>query len=62
MTPDHTTSPWRRSSHSSGNGENCVEIAFPPDAVAIRDSKNPDGPALTLSRAAFAAFLRTLNR
>jgi hypothetical protein len=36
---------WRKSSFSSSNGGNCVEVA--PALGAIRDSKNPSGPVLT---------------
>ncbi|WP_030911048.1 DUF397 domain-containing protein [Streptomyces sp. NRRL F-5126] len=49
---------WITSSYSNGGG-NCVEVAELAHAVAIRDSKNPTGPALTLSRHAFAALLAT---
>ncbi|WP_018686639.1 DUF397 domain-containing protein [Actinokineospora enzanensis] len=35
---------WRKSSRSAGNNGNCVELAHTMDAV--RDSKNPTGPAL----------------
>jgi uncharacterized protein DUF397 len=31
---------WFTSSFSGGNGENCVEVAFLPAAVAVRDTKN----------------------
>lgn len=49
---------WHKSSRSGG-GENqeCVEVAFVDAAVAVRDSKNPEGPALVLSKPAFAALL-----
>jgi uncharacterized protein DUF397 len=48
---------WRKSSYSNDEGE-CVEVAvFPSGAVGVRDSKNPDGPCLTLSRHAFRALL-----
>ncbi|MFI6443439.1 DUF397 domain-containing protein [Kitasatospora sp. NPDC050543] len=47
---------WRKSSHSGGNGA-CVEIAVPSTAtVAVRDSKDPDGPQLRFSAEAWAAF------
>ncbi|MEE1928720.1 DUF397 domain-containing protein [Streptomyces sp. TRM 70351] len=48
---------WRKSSHSGDDGGSCVEVAGLPHLVAIRDSKRPDGPALTLSPAAFTAFI-----
>ncbi len=48
--------PWFKSSYSD-NGGTCVEIATPPDAVLVRDSKNPDGPCLGLATHTFAAFL-----
>lgn len=47
---------WRKSTRSGGNGENCVELAAAPGAVAVRDSKDPGGPVLTFRRGAFAAF------
>ena len=47
---------WRKSSFS-GAAQNCVEVAdVRPEAVAVRDSKNPDGPVLLVSRARWAAF------
>jgi hypothetical protein len=48
---------WRKSSHSGDQGE-CVEVAaFPSGMIAVRDSKNPGGPHLTLSPRAFRALL-----
>ncbi|MEW2522405.1 DUF397 domain-containing protein [Actinacidiphila alni] len=48
---------WRKSSYSGGEGGNCVEVAAHPQAVHIRDSKDPEGPALTVSPAAWADFV-----
>lgn len=51
---------WRKSSRS-GTRLNCVEVAFAPNAVAVRDSKDPHGPALVVSPATFARFLDGLR-
>ncbi|HET6856038.1 MAG TPA: DUF397 domain-containing protein [Streptomyces sp.] len=48
---------WRKSTHSSGDGDSCVEIATLPTTVHIRDSKDKDGPVLTLPSRAWAEFL-----
>lgn len=48
---------WRKSSYSGGSGE-CVEIGWPVAAVAVRDSKNPDGPTLTFPVRDWRAFLQ----
>jgi hypothetical protein len=51
---------WRKSSHSGGGQggqSDCVETARLFGAVGIRDSKNPDAGALSLSRADFAGLL-----
>ncbi|MFG3548412.1 DUF397 domain-containing protein [Streptomyces sp. NPDC047725] len=48
---------WRKSSYSGDQGGNCVEVAELPATVAVRDSKNPAGPVLTLSPAAFSGFV-----
>jgi hypothetical protein len=54
---DVTSAEWRKSSHSSGNGGQCVEVAQNlPGAVAVRDSKAPEGPVLAFSFAEWRAF------
>ena len=54
---DLSRAVWRKASLSTTNG-GCVEIAANlPDAVAVRDSKRPEGGAHQVSRIAFAAFL-----
>ncbi len=52
---------WRTSSYSCGNGD-CVEVAPAPDRVLVRDSKDPDGPALAVSTPAWRAFLSTVTQ
>ena len=54
---DLTNAEWRKSSFSGGNGGGCVEVARNlPGIVAVRDSKDPEGPALVVTPAAWAAF------
>ncbi|MFD4763915.1 DUF397 domain-containing protein [Streptomyces sp. NPDC058439] len=47
---------WRKSSYSGSEGGACVEIAAHPAAVHVRDSKNPDGPTLTVAPTTWTAF------
>jgi hypothetical protein len=58
--PDLSRARWRKSTQSSGNGQ-CVEVAHLDEVVAVRDSKNPDGPTLTFSGQTWAAFIRGLK-
>lgn len=55
MTPG-----WRKSSYSSGNGGNCVEIGHATNAVLVRDTKNRDGVTLTFSASSWRAFAARL--
>lgn len=49
---------WTKSSHSDPNGGNCLEAFQTADgAVKVRDSKDPDGPVLTVSAAGWRSFL-----
>jgi len=48
---------WRKASYSTGSGGNCVEVGVAERAVAVRDSKDPEGPNLAFARAAWTAFL-----
>jgi len=47
---------WHKSTYSA-NGSTCVEVARNlPGIVAVRDSKNPQGPTLTFAPAEWEAF------
>jgi len=47
---------WEKASRSGANGA-CVEVARVAGFVAVHDSKEPDGPALTYTRKEWEAFL-----
>ena len=47
---------WRKATYSSGNGGNCIEVATAGRTVAVRDSKDPDGPRLAFGTRAWQAF------
>ncbi|AGL17693.1 DUF397 domain-containing protein [Actinoplanes sp. N902-109] len=53
---------WKKSSRSNGNGgNNCVEVAILDTAVAVRDSKNPSGPALIFNPAHWTEFVNSVQ-
>jgi hypothetical protein len=54
------THQWRTSSFTAGNG-NCVEVAWPGAAVAVRDTKNRTGGQLTMPTAAFDKLVTTVR-
>jgi Domain of unknown function (DUF397) len=59
---DLTHAEWRKSSRSGDNGGACVEVARNlPGVVAVRDSKNPDGPVLIVSKDEWATFTARLR-
>ncbi|MEU6574388.1 DUF397 domain-containing protein [Streptomyces sp. NPDC046805] len=58
MTRNAFELAWFKSSYSSGSeGDSCVEVAEGPRSVLIRDSKQSDGPRLTLNPKAWANFV-----
>ncbi|UWE08684.1 DUF397 domain-containing protein [Actinacidiphila bryophytorum] len=58
---DLTGASWRKSTYSGGQGGECVEIADGFPVVPVRDSKDPQGPALLFSADAWSAFLAELK-
>ncbi|MEV6045024.1 MULTISPECIES: DUF397 domain-containing protein [Streptomyces] len=67
MTTEHTSpkasalANWRKSSYSGGDQGSCVEIADGHATVPVRDSKNPDGPALLFRAESFGTFIDALK-
>ncbi|MFF7634474.1 DUF397 domain-containing protein [Kitasatospora sp. NPDC008050] len=57
MHVDPSGARWRKSTHSNGGG-GCIEVADGfSDVMPVRDSKDPDGPALVLPAEAWSAFV-----
>ena len=53
---------WSKSTYSGGNGGGCVEVARNlPGVVAVRDSKDREGPALIFTPAAWKALVQELK-
>ncbi|MEV5848890.1 DUF397 domain-containing protein [Streptomyces sp. NPDC051985] len=48
---------WFKSSYSSDQGDNCIEVAVAPTAIHIRDSKDRARPHLALTPGAWAPFV-----
>jgi uncharacterized protein DUF397 len=56
--PHVPSARWRKSSYSGQAGGDCVEVAEDmPGVVPVRDSKDPNGPALVFPAEAWADFL-----
>ncbi|WBB59080.1 DUF397 domain-containing protein [Streptomyces sp. WMMC500] len=48
---------WFKSSYSSVQGGDCIEIAPSPDTIHVRDSKDPHGPVLRFTPEAWTEFI-----
>ncbi|MFC5749517.1 DUF397 domain-containing protein [Actinomadura rugatobispora] len=49
---------WRKASRSSGTGSDCVEIADVANTIAVRDSRDPAGPKILVTRAGWRELAR----
>ncbi|GGO19141.1 DUF397 domain-containing protein [Microbispora rosea subsp. aerata] len=55
---DLSQAVWKKSSRSGDSGGNCVEVARNlPGVIAVRDSKDPDGPKLLFTPSEWDAFI-----
>jgi Domain of unknown function (DUF397) len=52
---------WRKSTHSGGNGGDCVEVAQLPHGTVVRDSKDQTGPVLRFAAGEWQAFLSAVK-
>jgi hypothetical protein len=52
---------WRKSSYSSGNGGDCVEIAVAPGLIAVRDTKDRAQGMLRVPSSEWHRFLGALD-
>ncbi|MFG2886867.1 DUF397 domain-containing protein [Streptomyces sp. NPDC048297] len=53
---------WFKSSYSSNEGPDCVEVAISPATVHIRDSKNKEAAQLAVKDSAWAEFVAFAGR
>ncbi|TDE29991.1 DUF397 domain-containing protein [Actinomadura sp. 6K520] len=60
-TPAPSPLNWRKATASQGS-QGCVELAPLPGLIAVRDSKDPDGPTMFLARDAWRRLTEQANR
>jgi hypothetical protein len=58
LTP-HSSLVWRKATSSEAGS--CVEVAHSEKAVFVRDSKNPEGTVLQITRSRWSEFLQTIQ-
>ncbi|GAA2474421.1 DUF397 domain-containing protein [Streptomyces thermolineatus] len=61
-TPVIVRLDWFKSSYSSGEGGDCVEVAASADTVHVRDSKDRSGPVLSFAADEWSAFVEFAAR
>ena len=63
-TDDSIRFTWRKSTRSSGSGDgsgDCVEVALTCGGIGLRDSKDPNGPVLTVSSRGWTTFVAAIK-
>lgn len=51
---------WRKSSYSAQT--NCLEVAYLPGLVLVRNSKNPEGYTLRIPAAIWTSFIDSIRK
>lgn len=54
---DLSNAQWKKSTRSGPYSDNCVEVAFVDESIAVRDSKDTTGPVLVFTRGEWDAFV-----
>jgi hypothetical protein len=52
---------WQKSTHSDSSGGDCVEVGEMTSGVALRDSKDPEGPKLAFGWGAFSVLVSEIR-
>jgi hypothetical protein len=60
MSDETVVYEWRVSSYTGGQG-NCVEVGMSATTIAVRDSKDREGPVLYFGPAVWRAFIQSLK-
>ncbi|MET9497525.1 DUF397 domain-containing protein [Streptomyces sp. NPDC006552] len=60
--PDVAEQTWFKSSYSSGEGGQCLEVATGAETVRVRDTKDPARAVLDVTPPAWTAFVRFAGR
>ncbi|MUN39800.1 DUF397 domain-containing protein [Actinomadura litoris] len=60
-TLDPSSVSWRKSTKSGSEGGTCVEVATAESLIALRDSKDPEGPRLEFGRRAFGVLVSEIR-
>ncbi|MDT0471043.1 DUF397 domain-containing protein [Streptomyces sp. DSM 41014] len=52
---------WFKSSHSSNDGPNCVEVAIAAATIHVRDTKDRHGPQLAFGERSWTGFIQSCS-
>jgi hypothetical protein len=58
---DNIGQTWRTASYTGNGGGNCVEVGHAAGVIAVRDTKDRDGGALSFTANAWRAFMANVK-